>query len=78
MLGRNEQIILDELIYRLVFGVDLNLHGVLERCSFQLLNFGGHRSREKERVSLLWDLCENQVDLLLEIHGKKTIGLVEY
>ena len=37
-----------------------------------------HRSREKQRITILWNILQNFVNALLETHIQHLVGLVQH
>lgn len=69
MLGGSEQISLLQGLNCLVFNVHFDLDWVRQRCSLEFLDLGSHRGGEQESVSCFGNLSQDEVDLLLEVHG---------
>ena len=45
-----------------------NFLRIMEVCSCYFLYLLAHRGREKQRVTFLWNACENGVHVLCEAH----------
>ena len=77
VLGGAEEVGLFESRHSLVLRVHFDLNCVVKGSSLKFLHLGGHGGGEEERVSLLGDLRQDQVDLFLEVHRKQSVCLVE-
>lgn len=74
--GQNTHL-LDERAHGLVFGGHLDLHGIFERRTLQLRHLLRHGGGEQVCAAVSRKDLHNLVDLLLEIHSKHSVCLIE-